>query len=106
MDLSQTKYQYNLFNQSVQYLILNFKIWHRDDYDLCGGDDHSTVENQLVDILTIWCKDQPKYMYQLIHIRFLLEEIRQHYSYEKINEKHKNKKKKIFMVMEYQTILV
>ena len=75
-------------NQSVQYLILNFKIWHRDDYEMVDEDYHNTVENQLVHILTVWCRDQPQYMYQLIHLRFLLNEVRQHYSYETVNERY------------------
>ena len=93
IDLIQSKYQYNLFNQSIAYLILNFKIWHRDNINT---DNNDTVENQLVNILTSWCKDQPQYMYQLIHIGFLLNEIRQNYSYSKYNLK-KNKKKCLWL---------
>ena len=95
MNISNAKNKLNLFNQAVNYLIFNFEIWHKKDIPLA-------VENQLCDIITEWALDQPQYMYHLLNIEVLLDEIKQHYSYN--NHKYlpdkselKNEKDKIWL---------
>ncbi len=74
--LNNARHRYDLFNQAFQYLILNFKLWHQSEIK-------PRVENQLADVVADWCLDQPQYMYRLVNVRFLLDEIRRHFAYDK-----------------------